>query len=75
MNSFDKVIQSSFINSLKEAGWCDDDITVGLMAQGVALVSNVKYLEDADDILVLLKLENRIKIEFPKFKLAKRKPL
>ena len=75
MISFDKIINSNFTKSLSQAGWCDEDIAIGLMAHGVALVSNIECIEDADDILALLRIEDEIKGRFPKFKLAKRKSL
>ncbi|MBC6414658.1 MAG: DUF1156 domain-containing protein [Chromatiales bacterium] len=75
MYSFRKIIRSGFITSLKSVGWCDEDIATGLMAYGVALISNVLYVEEIDDMSVLLRIEYEIHKEFPMFKLAKRKSL
>ncbi len=73
--SFKKIVNSHFTKSLNQAGWCDKDIAMGLMAHGVALISNAKYIESTDDVLALSKIEDELKKKFPKFKLTKRKSL
>ena len=75
ISSFGKIIESDFIISLRNAGWCNEDIATGLIAYGVALISNALYIEETDDMSVLLKIEYEINKEFPMFKLAKRKSL
>ena len=72
---FDKIMNSDFTKSLTQSGWQDEDIAIGLMAHGVALISNVQYIEDIKDIEALLKIEEVIRTKFPSFKLAKRKSL
>ena len=75
MISFKKIVNSHFTKSLNRSGWCDGDIAMGLMAYGVALISNAKHIEGTNDVLALSKIEDEIKKKFPKFKLTKRKSL
>jgi len=70
--AFRKIMKSDFPISLKDAGWCDEDIAIGLMAHGVAIISNVSGIENTEDVVGLIKIENLIREKFPNFKLNKR---
>ncbi len=75
VSSFDKILNSQLTQFLKEAGWCSEDIAIGLMAHGVALISNSQYIEGASDRFALLRIEAEVQKIFPKFKLTKRQPI
>ena len=72
---FRDVVDGEFANYLRRAGWHDEDIAMGLMAKGVAIVSNAKYIERTEDTAALLKLEHLIRKKCPKFRLSKRKSI
>ena len=75
VSEFKKILNSGFTSSLETSGWCVEDIATGLMAHGVAIISNAKSIENMDDTQALIKIERLIQERYPKFKLSKRKSI
>ena len=72
MLDFKNILDSNFTSSLEGAGWHEEDIAIGLMAHGVAIITNANSVENMDDIAALMKIEGLIQEKYPIFKLNKR---
>ena len=72
---FKNILDSKFTVSLENAGWQSEDIAIGLMAHGVAIISNANNIENVDDMDALIKIETLVKGKYPNFKLSRRKSL
>ncbi|WP_274757250.1 hypothetical protein [Pseudemcibacter aquimaris] len=72
---FEEILSSGFSDALTNSGWCDEDISIGLIAHGVALIANSASVLNQDTASALLNIEKMIRRKFEKFKLSKRRPL
>jgi len=70
-----KGIGTTFISSLKEAGWNDEDIALAVFSNGVAMLANVSDTDTKDNFESLRKIESVVQEFFPTFALKNRKSL
>ena len=70
-----EIVGGGLASGLRRAGWSDEDVAAGLVANGAALVSNAERVDDADDAAALLMLERAVAGECPGFRFSRRRAI